>query len=168
MIYVAAFVLFLQLVKMSLTFSENDLLILILGASFHRCSWWPSFCLQSSHLCQVLWENQLPVWILVLICFLQDWAHLQVTWWIKIPGKVYTDEILLCSLSSPRDNYWGKESYILLTISKWKHFQLISTRGVISCSPFLSGKAKGFLIFSCIVLFQTLFFGILQFLYYFR
>ena len=40
--------------------------------------------------------------------------------------------------------------------------------GVISCSPFMSGKAKGFLIFSCIVLVQTLFFGLVQFLYYYR
>jgi len=68
--------------------------------------------------------------------------------------------------------YLGKftlmKFFFVLFLLQETIIELISTNGVILCTPYMSGKAKGFVFFSCIVMVQTVFFGVLQFLYYFR
>ena len=50
-----------------------------------------------------------------------------------------------------------------------KYFQLVSSNGIIACMPpYISGKSKGFLVFACVVMFEALIFGLLQFYYYYR
>ena len=46
---------------------------------------------------------------------------------------------------------------------------MVSSNGIIACMPpYISGKSKGFLVFACVVMFEALIFGLLQFYYYYR
>ena len=45
---------------------------------------------------------------------------------------------------------------------------MLSIRGVIPCIPYISGKAKGFLILASVVAVEALIFGVIQFAYYYR
>jgi len=46
--------------------------------------------------------------------------------------------------------------------------EMLSIRGVIPCIPYISGKAKGFLILASVVAVEALIFGVIQFAYYYR
>merc|ERR1711862_972002 len=68
--------------------------------------------------------------------------------------------------------YIGKFSimkfFFVLFLLQETIVEYVAQNGVVECIPFISGKAKGFLILSTVVIVEALIFGIIQFLYYFR
>jgi len=46
--------------------------------------------------------------------------------------------------------------------------ELITTRGVVGCIPYMSGKSQAFIVLASVVTAQSLVFGIIQFVYYYR
>jgi len=68
--------------------------------------------------------------------------------------------------------YLGKFSlmkfFFVLFLLQETIVEYVAQNGVVECIPFISGKAKGFLILSTVVIVEALIFGIIQFLYYFR
>ena len=79
--------------------------------------------------------------------------------------------------NSSLSSSWYKKQLLRLVVSRLifnsiffncSFFQMLSIRGVIPCIPYISGKAKGFLILASVVAVEALIFGVIQFAYYYR
>ena len=144
---------------------------------------------QSPHLDEVCGQDQLPVRVLGSLCLLQgvylcfkvhSFNFGKHDFRSSTPISCWMDQSILGNShwwNSSLSSSWYKKQLLRLVVSRLifnsiffncSFFQMLSIRGVIPCIPYISGKAKGFLILASVVAVEALIFGVIQFAYYYR